>query len=242
MPRANRYHIDGHIWHITDRCHNRDFLLKFAKDRHAFEHWLSEAKRRFSLSLLNYIVTCNHVHLLVYDRGEPQVIEKSMQLIAGQVAQQYNRRKSRSGAFWGDRYHATAVQNGKHLRRCMRYIDLNMVRAGRVVHPSQWNHAGYHRIQNPLIRENRLDLDQAMQCLGFDNLHELQSWQRSTIQEALQLPLKRDPNWTNAIAIGDPDFLGDFAKSLNLPRHKHSMDGTVLHDPRGEFVLKQKHD
>jgi len=32
-----------------------------------------------------------------------------MQLIAGRTAQQYNRRKTRNGAFWKDRYHATAV-------------------------------------------------------------------------------------------------------------------------------------
>lgn len=33
MPRANRHHIPGQVWHITHRCHKDDFLLKFAKDR-----------------------------------------------------------------------------------------------------------------------------------------------------------------------------------------------------------------
>ena len=33
-------------------------------------------------------------------------------------------------AFWEDRYHATAVQDGDHLIRCLVYIDLNMVRTG----------------------------------------------------------------------------------------------------------------
>jgi hypothetical protein len=44
--------------------------------------WLFEAKRRFALSVLNYMVTCNHIHLLVKDTGG-DVIAKSMQLIAG---------------------------------------------------------------------------------------------------------------------------------------------------------------
>ena len=27
MPRANRHFIPGQIWHITHRCHRREFLL-----------------------------------------------------------------------------------------------------------------------------------------------------------------------------------------------------------------------
>ena len=33
MARAKRHYIPGQIWHITHRCHKREFLLKFAKDR-----------------------------------------------------------------------------------------------------------------------------------------------------------------------------------------------------------------
>ena len=52
-----------------------------------------------------------------------------MQLIAGRTAQEYNQRKGKPGAFWEDRYHATAIETDEHLHRCMVYIDLNMVRA-----------------------------------------------------------------------------------------------------------------
>jgi hypothetical protein len=45
-------------------------------------------------------------------------------------------------AFWEDRYHATAIEAGNHLRRCLVHIDLNMVRAGVVKHPSEWAHSG----------------------------------------------------------------------------------------------------
>jgi len=33
VARAKRHYISGQVWHITDRCHKRDFLLRFAKDR-----------------------------------------------------------------------------------------------------------------------------------------------------------------------------------------------------------------
>jgi putative transposase len=44
-------------------------------------------------------------------------------------------RENRSGAFWEDNYHATAVDELHYLHHCMVYIDLNMVRAGVVNHP-----------------------------------------------------------------------------------------------------------
>ena len=131
MPRANRYFLPNHVWHITHRCHKKEFLLKFAKDRQRWRYWLFEAKKRYGLCVLNYIVTSNHIHLLVRDCGAGEIAQ-SMQLIAGRTAQEYNQRKARKGAFWEDRYHATAVDSECYLARCMVYIDLNMVRAGAV--------------------------------------------------------------------------------------------------------------
>jgi len=56
----------------------------------------------------------------VYDKGRnPDHISKSIQLIAGRTGQEYNQRKKRKGAFWEDRYHATAVQDDVHLIKCI---------------------------------------------------------------------------------------------------------------------------
>ena len=76
----------------------------------------------------SHIVTSNPIHLLVMDNGG-DVIPRSMQLAAAQTAQRYNKRKGRRGAFWEDRYHATAVQTDGHMQQCITYIDLNKVRA-----------------------------------------------------------------------------------------------------------------
>ena len=157
MARANRHHIPGQVWHITHRCHKREFLLKFAKDRRRWVQWLFEAKKRYRLDILNYVVTSNHIHLLVVD-GEAAVIPKSLQLVEGNTAQEFNLRKQRKGAFWEDRYHATAVETGEHLLRCLVYIDLNMVRNGVVKHPAQWAHGGYREIQNPPLRYGLINL------------------------------------------------------------------------------------
>ncbi len=80
MPRANRYYIPGYVWHITHRCHKKEFLLKFARDRRQWVEWLFEAKKRYGLCILNYMVTSNHIHLLVADEGKRDTIPRSIQL------------------------------------------------------------------------------------------------------------------------------------------------------------------
>ena len=137
MTRAKRHYIPGQVWHITHRCHKREFLLKFAKDRRRWIQWLFEAKRRYGLTILNYVVTSNHIHLMVVDDKDRMTIPKAIQLTAGRIAQEYNQRTKRKGAYWEDRYHATAIETGKHLLRCLVYIDLNMVRAGVISHPME---------------------------------------------------------------------------------------------------------
>lgn len=53
---------------------------------------------------------------LVYDNSGRDVIPKSMQLMAARTGQEYNIRKKRNGAFWEDRYHATAIELNDHLK------------------------------------------------------------------------------------------------------------------------------
>src|SRR6056297_1182340 len=166
MARANRHHLPGYVWHITHRCHKKEFLLKFDKDKRRWRHWLFEAKKRFGLCVLNYTVTSNHIHLLVYERKE-DVIPRSMQLIAGRTGREYNIRKNRKGAFWEDRYHATAIKTDDHLIKCLVYIDLNMVRAEVVRHPSEWAYGGYAEIQAPKQRYSIIDQCALANLLGL---------------------------------------------------------------------------
>ncbi|KPA13407.1 Transposase IS200-like protein [Candidatus Magnetomorum sp. HK-1] len=216
MPRANRYYQPGYLWHITHRCHKKEFLLKLVKDRQRFLHWLFQAKKRYDLSILNYIVTSNHIHLLV-DGGEShETISKSIQLIAGRTGQEYNQRKNRKGAFWEDRYHATAIQSDKHLFQCICYIDMNMVRAGVVKHPHEWVHSGYNEIQNPRRRYSLINHKKLMKLLNFNEYELLTKTHSQWIEnEVNQSKNSRDKKWTEAVAVGDNDFVEKTAKYLD---------------------------
>ncbi len=217
MARANRHYIPGCVWHITHRCHKKEFLLRFTRDRRRWLQWLFEGKKRFGTCILNYAVTSNHIHLLVKDGKEREVIPETMQLIAGRTGQEYNQRKNRRGAFWEDRYHATAVETGQHLIRCMVYIDLNMVRAGVVTHPSEWPFTGYNEIENPRERYSLIDHEGLMDILEIGSMEELKRSYREWVEESLaRRDRKREPMWTESIAVGSEEFVEKTKAQLGI--------------------------
>jgi putative transposase len=227
MARASRHYIPGYVWHITHRCHKKEFLLKFVRDRRRWMDWLFKAKKRYKLSVLNYMVTSNHIHLLVYDNNERDVIPKSMQLIAPRTGQEYNIRKHRTGAFWEDRYHATAIKKNTHLNRCLIYIDLNMVRAGVVDHPKMWPFCGYNEIQDPPSRYRIIDLDNLLDLMGFTDLHNFQLAHKSWVEAYLQMDeSKRESQWTKSLAVGSETFIEKVKTALGFKAKGRSITGS----------------
>lgn len=215
MPRAKRYHIPGYVWHITHRCHQGEFLLKFARDRRRWMHWLFEAKKRYGLCILNFTVTSNHVHLLVLDSGDKKTIPNSIQLIAARTAQGFNQRKNRKGAFWQDRYHATAVESGEHLRQCIVYVDMNMVRAGVVSHPCEWEFSGYNEIQKPRQRYSLIDHNRLHFVAGSGDGENFRTSHIAWINQALRSnAYQRESRWTDSIAVGSRGFVTKLKEEL----------------------------
>lgn len=217
MARAQRHYIPGEIWHITHRCHKRDFLLKLIQDRRKWLQWLFEAKKRYGLIILNYTVTSNHIHLLVVDGGERDVIPDSIKLVAGRTGQEYNNRKKRKGAFWEDRYHATAIESQEHLLRCLVYIDLNMVRAGLVSHPSEWAFGGYNEIQEPRRKCVLINYQKLAQLAGFATYDSFQRAHKDLVDESLANDSNaRQTKWTESIAVGNKSFIESIKERLGI--------------------------
>ena len=123
MPRGNHLRGEGGVFHLTHRCHNRAFLLRFARDRDAYRAKLREHLARFEVAWLDYCLTSNHVHLLV-DAEERMEVSGLMRSAAGEFARADNVRKERVNAFWGDNFHATLVEGGQYLWQCLCYSDL----------------------------------------------------------------------------------------------------------------------
>jgi putative transposase len=163
------------------------------------------------------MVTSNHVHLLAFDNEGRNVIPDSIKLVAGRTGQQYNSRKNRKGAFWEDRYHATAVENNRYLRQCITYIDMNMVRAGVVEHPTQWEFCGYNEIQNPRKRKGIIDFDRLIELLGFENYEDLKDDHYKWVDSAMQTHNRfKENKWTQSIAVGSKAFIEKMKEALGF--------------------------
>lgn len=235
MPRANRHYLPGHVWHITHRCHNGEFLLKLARDRQRWIQWLREARRRYRLSILDYMVTSNHVHLLLSDDAGEKAIPESLRLVAGRTAREYNERKGRRGAFWEDRYHATAVESGEHLARCVAYIDTNMIRAGVVENPGQWPFCGYREIQEPRQRISLVNREKLAELTGSGSVSQLRenhfSWLESGLAGACAA---RQPEWTASVAVGNRVFVDEVRHRLG-----QAVKGRKVEKTGDRYFLKE---
>jgi hypothetical protein len=100
----------------------------------------------------------------------------------------------------------------------MVYVDLNMVRAGVVSHPSEWPFCGYQEIQNPRQRYSLIDDDGLISLLDIKNRDGLQRIYKGWVEEVLgkQSSRNRQPRWTESIAIGNEAFVRETKEKLGI--------------------------
>jgi len=235
VPRANRLTSDGGIFHVTHRCHNRQFLLKFARDRNSYRTRLRHYLAQSGVFLLDYCLTSNHVHLLL-DAQERAEISELMRLVAGEFARAYNRRKGRLNAFWGDNFHATLVEGGAYLWRCVCYIELNMVRCGVVHHPRDWEWVGYHEIVGNRRRYRLVDLERLAWRLGTASLADVAANLKASLEAAIaEEQVRRDACWTESLAVGSVGYLERIRAENRSRRETELVEATegvwALRDP-----------
>lgn len=208
MGRHKKNISEPCCYHITHRCQERRSLLRFHIDRDNYQKRLYDASKRFKVSILNYIITSNHIHILLYS-VHAKHISSFMHYLQGNTARDYNRRKKREGAFWRGRYHPTMIQSGEHLSKCLFYIDMNMVRARVCKHPSEWDNSGYHELSGNRQRYRIIDKEVLLKCIMHSGSYRVfKSWYDATIAETLSAYSKqREPLWTESLAIGDYEWI-----------------------------------
>ena len=220
MGRKKRGWIDNACYHITHRCHGRKFLFRYEKYRDYYVRTLFQAQRRYDIDVLNYVVTSNHVHLLV-TAEKSENISNALRYLHGCMALFYNRERDGEGAFWSDRFHSTCIQSGNHFARCLFYIDLNMVRTGVVKHPSKWKHCGYHEIIRKRQRYSIINRERLLQVLYMNDFNKFRRWYKRVLDDKIiNRELSRQTYWSKAIAVGEPEWLEDVSGKIGLKRYR----------------------
>ena len=227
MPRATRYLVEGFTYHLTHRCHDKRFLLRFSQERERYREWLRIGAKRYQVPVFGYCLTSNHVHVVAHADSR-EGIGLMMGLASGVVAKQLNERKGHAGSVWEHPYQCTMVQDGRHLLNCLRYVDLNMFRTGAVPHPQAWRWCGYDELTGQRQRYRILDIERLLHCTNIGSAADLARHHAEVVQDAVQqLKRERESRWTEAVAVGDHEFVRRAASEFKHRRTFEEREETL---------------
>ena len=142
MARQPRYFVKNQPQHIIQRGNNREPIFADDQDYRFYLECLHEAAEAQRLRIHSYVLMTNHVHLLATPEVETS-IGKTLQSLGRRYVQYFNYLYKRTGTLWEGRYKATLIDSDRYLLTCMRYIELNPVRAAMVDHPGGYPWSSY---------------------------------------------------------------------------------------------------
>ena len=134
MARPPRTVIAGIPLHITQRGNDRVRTFHDDRDITYYRELLLDATRALGCAVHAYVFMPNHVHLLVTP-PDPSAPARLMQRLGARYVRYVNTVYARTGTLWEGRYRSSLVDSDRYVLTCMRYIELNPVRAGLVSEP-----------------------------------------------------------------------------------------------------------
>lgn len=108
-----------------------------------------------------------------------------MQLASATLVRHWNRLKKHDGSFWERPFKCTIVHGGQHLVHCIRYVSLNMVRAGVVGHPLDWRWCGDDELTGRRSRYRLLTVERMLESLDLPSMAAFQRLYCEGINEQL---------------------------------------------------------
>ena len=143
MARLPRFYADGEAHHVIQRGNNRDPIFGAEPDYLFYLDCLERAAREHALAIHAYVLMTNHVHLLATPSHEAS-LPKTLQSVGRRYVQYFNYTYRRTGTLWEGRYRSTVIDSERYLLTCMRYIEMNPVRAdGLAQHPADYPWSSY---------------------------------------------------------------------------------------------------
>lgn len=128
MPRHKRINVPGAIHHVITRGLNRQNIFLADNDREDFLDRLEQGLSQTGCSCLAWSLLSNHFHLLILTDIKP--LSDLMRKVLSGYAIAFNRRHSRHGYLFQNRYKSILCQEDAYLLELVRHIHLNPVRAG----------------------------------------------------------------------------------------------------------------
>jgi putative transposase len=169
MAHRRRIHIADLAQHVFNRGNNRGDIFCAERDYAFFLLALREASSRHQVDVHSYALMTNHFHLVATPRVATG-LSSVMQAVGTTYVRYFNRRYTRTGRLFEGPFKANAIQTESYWFTCMRYVELNPVRAGLVSNPADYRWSSYRSnglgfrdalvVQHPLY----LSLGQSADC------------------------------------------------------------------------------
>lgn len=141
--RRRRLELPGIPLHITQRGVNRGATFIDEDDHLAYFEALQIAAMTQGVAVHGWVLMGNHVHLLA-SAEEAGAVSRMMQAIGRRYVRAFNAKYARTGTLWEGRFRSCLVDSERYLLTCLRYIELNPVRAGLVALPWDYRWSSVH--------------------------------------------------------------------------------------------------
>jgi putative transposase len=142
MARKHRYFVPGVTAHIIKRGNNRSAVFSRSDDYHQFLALLRDAAARCATAVHAFALMTNHVHVIATPE-EPASIPSMMKELGERYSQYFNAAYLRSGTPWDGRYRAFLLLDERYWLTCLRYVELNPLRAGMVTRAEDYEWSTY---------------------------------------------------------------------------------------------------
>jgi putative transposase len=154
MARLPRLMLAGQAHHVIQRGNNRQAIVLSDADRQHYLEQLHDCAATHKVAIHAYVLMDNHLHLLATPELD-QGISQMMQAHGRRYVGWFNHKYERSGTLWEGRFRAALIDSEHYLMACLRYIELNPVRAGVCASAEdyRWSSCAHHlgRRSDPLV-------------------------------------------------------------------------------------------
>jgi putative transposase len=137
MSRLPRFFLPGVPLHVVQRGNDRRSIFLESDDYAFCRDCFWHAARKCGVAIHAYVLMTNHLHVLATPACATS-LPRMMQSVGRVYVQYFNSKCARTGTLWEGRYKAAIVDDEHYLLTCMRYIELNPVRAGMVSNPGEY--------------------------------------------------------------------------------------------------------
>ena len=146
MGRVLRTDIGEYCYHVINRANARLPIFFKEEDYTPFENVLEEAKDKYNMRILAYILMPNHFHLVLYPKSDGDLC-KFMQWLTLTHTQRWHQEKNTKGTghLYQGRYKSFIVEKDNHLLSVIRYVERNPLRAKLVRKAENWRFSSLWR-------------------------------------------------------------------------------------------------